>query len=900
MPWVLAFTVPILVFTFTQLDFVQNAEGWFIKNLTAWDLGKKDIVADLLAPVWVISIVVVAALGRRLVVRYRRSEPPASAAPVPILTERRVTVATWIATGGAVAIVLMSWTREWGRFGEQPQAFWYVLTILIVLVMALLPLWWVRNGLFEEVHGAATESATIGKVDRFLFLDKGTGSRWLLLLAFAGLTVLTASVILGQLDNLLTGMHTSGGTPVGINGLTSLFELDLSNKPDQIVERVGEWLEYSSQVGAGFATGYTVATASLAVETFVMVPAYATVILLLLLHARRTPPEGLNDSASRSYALVNGIGFLALVVLVGADLLENLMTWVIIDSAWFTPTTLSSWTVRLMWFASLFRFAAVGIMVAVAILSIAFRAARYRWVGRALVAVRGQILVVLFVVVAVRLGQVEDVIRRWNVSAAFLTVAMVTALAVVVQWTSANAFDRLVADRKRALSDDGVKPSRVPVPWRTDRIPLRTAVVGSIFAIAMLQILLVGALGVPAGLGFAIPAALIGLIWLFGLPLPAATFVRGDRDIDPFVQRWAPRALAASLYIVLGSAVVRAATGQLVFARHSDLWLVFCAIPFVLGIYRIASRTWARMGGLEMLVLGGVSAFGVVLLIAQSDPELSSVALMFLGLLITYGSMPFYYSYEPGSLPSRLLRRWAPGLRVQPLIIFGAAVALVTGIALIAAPVRFAGGIGTVAVVLLGAMLFAGVAAAGVAFAERTTPPKLLAAFKFKRTPVFVFLFFWIAFSGLAATGATNEISMVPRDPSAANGVTTNEVWNRWEATNTQEASQGTAYPMVFIASSGGGIRAAVWTSYVMDCLFMGSPAVEWCDDALGNDDSIVAMSGVSGGSLGIAAWAGATTDPGITEDSPDWVKATLGDDYLASAMAWLLLVDTPRSLVGF
>ena len=82
------------------------------------------------------------------------------------------------------------------------------------------------------------------------------------------------------------------------------------------------------------------------------------------------------------------------------------------------------------------------------------------------------------------------------------------------------------------------------------------------------------------------------------------------------------------------------------------------------------------MGALELIVVSAVSVFGVALWIVRSDPELSPVALMFLGLLITYGSMPFYYSYDSGSVPSRFIRQRLPGLRFQPLIVVGGSIAL--------------------------------------------------------------------------------------------------------------------------------------------------------------------------------------------------------------------------------
>jgi len=74
--WFAAMVVPILVFIFTQLDFVQNADGWFLRGVTSWDLGKKDIAADIFAPVWVVSIIMVAALSRRLLDRYSDDPDP--------------------------------------------------------------------------------------------------------------------------------------------------------------------------------------------------------------------------------------------------------------------------------------------------------------------------------------------------------------------------------------------------------------------------------------------------------------------------------------------------------------------------------------------------------------------------------------------------------------------------------------------------------------------------------------------------------------------------------------------------------------------------------------------------------------------------------------------------------
>jgi len=901
--WFAAMVVPILVFIFTQLDFVQNADGWFLRGVTSWDLGKKDIAADIFAPVWVVSIIMVAALSRRLLDRY--SDDPDHEATVGIeaqlMSGSSARLTTWLATIGAFVILIMSWTREWVRFGEVPSAFWYVSTILIVIVLLVIPVWWVRHSLFDDIHHAVASSSLAGRIDSYVFGlgDKGR-SRWILIVTFAGITGMVAWIALGQLDALLAGMHPSGGARVGINGLASVLEFDLSQKPTEIAERVGGWHTYSSEIGSEFASAFVVSFLYLLIDSLIFVPAYVVGIGILLLHARRTQPESLDQNAARSYQLLIGIGMAMLLIMASADVIENLMTWIVVRAAWFTPDTITNWTVRLMWFAAAFRTIALVSLVAVAFLTIAFRSRTYRWLGDALVAVRGQLLVIVFVAVVLGLAQTEDVVRRWTVSVAFLTVAMVTALAVLVHWTATRSF-ALLRDESRAVRDGiEIEPATVSLPRGWSRVHLRSAVVAGIFALAGIQIVLAGTIGVMAGLGFIVPTLMIAALWLFGVPLPVGPFERGDRKVQESIKRWFPRVLGSSLYLILGISVLRSAVAQLVYARHGDIWLVFCLVPILVGVYRIHTKSWPSMGGIELAVVGGVSVFGVVLWMLRGDPELSSVALTFLGLMILYGAMPFYYSYDPGSLPSRFVEWKFPGLRTEPLVLVGASVAAVTGVALVVFPLSVAGRIGTVAVVLLGGMLFAGFAAASVRFAERTRPPKILAAFRLKRTPVFIFTFVWLLLAGLASTGASNDVALIENDVAGTDRtVVVDDVWSRWAEQNTDATSEDEVVPLVFIASSGGGIRAAAWTSYVMDCLFMDSLGVEECVAARDGASSIALMSGVSGGSLGLATWTASTLEAANSSEE-DWVKRRLGDDYLASTMAWLLLVDTPRSFIGF
>jgi hypothetical protein len=103
--------------------------------------------------------------------------------------------------------------------------------------------------------------------------------------------------------------------------------------------------------------------------------------------------------------------------------------------------------------------------------------------------------------------------------------------------------------------------------------------------------------------------------------------------------------------------------------------------------------------------------------------------------------------------------------------------------------------------------------------------------------------------------------------------------------------------PMVFVASHGGGIRAAYWTTSVLTELF-GAPASDAKDPSCPGAttfDRVFAMGGTSGGALGVTSYAQHATS------AADWYRRAWGETDLAAVpVSWGLLVDLPRSLVGF
>lgn len=115
-------------------------------------------------------------------------------------------------------------------------------------------------------------------------------------------------------------------------------------------------------------------------------------------------------------------------------------------------------------------------------------------------------------------------------------------------------------------------------------------------------------------------------------------------------------------------------------------------------------------------------------------------------------------------------------------------------------------------------------------------------------------------------------------------------------ALRADPAWAGRPYPVFVVAAEGGGIRAAYWTAAVLAALEDRHP---------GFACHLFAASGVSGGSLGAAAFAASIADrverEGYRCDEPPAAAATalspqiasaLGQDFLAPALAGMLFPD--------
>ena len=119
---------------------------------------------------------------------------------------------------------------------------------------------------------------------------------------------------------------------------------------------------------------------------------------------------------------------------------------------------------------------------------------------------------------------------------------------------------------------------------------------------------------------------------------------------------------------------------------------------------------------------------------------------------------------------------------------------------------------------------------------------------------------------------------------------------DKWLAERNSHYSKQASYPVFIVAAEGGGVRAAYWTARVLAALQDRFPEFS-CN--------LFAISGVSGGSLGAAVFAGllkndidegrfpcGTAESGLSEDYKAQVEKVLQFDAISPTLAGLLFPD--------
>jgi hypothetical protein len=171
--------------------------------------------------------------------------------------------------------------------------------------------------------------------------------------------------------------------------------------------------------------------------------------------------------------------------------------------------------------------------------------------------------------------------------------------------------------------------------------------------------------------------------------------------------------------------------------------------------------------------------------------------------------------------------------------------------------------------------------------AARHKPPSGLAMLGFRRVPVLVIGLLSLLISGYISRDDGLHNAVVKDHGHKHSPVEVGKAFEKWTGAQGNQNIRS----LIIVSASGGGIRAATWTSLVLNCVFDLSskpnnsggecPNVPW--------SSWFAGGGASGGSVGLASIV-AQQREGVTGASnasvmsaPKWIEDSLGKDHVSA-----------------
>jgi hypothetical protein len=775
--------------------------------------------------------------------------------------------------------------------------------------------------------------------------------------------LLVASTLYAALDDLLTGMHVPGAAGHGVQA--SLAALLQGPPAGWMQAAVTSWRDHAAEPAlyARSTIPLFLAAADAFIDSLFLVPAYGVLSALLLVWGRRIIdeelylPPGAGPGAEarrqrRDRQLAEHLArrapwaLIALVVAVGADWIENLAQVAGLSVAWHAGTTLPrllpllAALTAVATVAKVIGFFGVGAwLLAVFVLMLRAPRAlatvqldrpqdpdavllaegtpptapltgpeRQPWprvagAARTLLVVRVPVAVLLAFGALVQYEQSTEVFRRWPSDpwSAGAGLAGIVALAAVVLLSSGC----LLALTYRPVASPPVLRvgGRVALRYRRlvarmhDRAPLLAGQIAG--ALNQCWFSLVAALGVllaVLSLGLRTPRPAIPFIVLVLLVGVTSTIFQGAATTAhqprPLAVGTVPGYLAAAICLIAALKLIRtgiewwtyAVARQLSDGRDGRALLGYAAVLLLAaGAFALAQPLAGRFA---RLATPGGRADGL-------GPLVLALVLIVVPCLAWWGGAMLLQQDLDNHGP--LLFEWLP--RVGPIAVACAG------------------------------FIVAGIFGSGLTLlSDRLGPP--LAVFRAlgaRHTPLLSLLVLWLMIaSGLPGGEDIHQARLLngvePRAGMARGGEPLGVAFDGWvKRLCLLPAGQATqvvpqkkrVVPLIMVASSGGGIRAAAWTSYVMDAnLGYTAQAPSLCGGSRQRSDYVFVASGVSGGSVGIAGYAARLIAPGAAneekrdntvvpgpEGSP-WVKERLGHDNLTPSLAWLMLVETPWSFI--
>jgi hypothetical protein len=239
----------------------------------------------------------------------------------------------------------------------------------------------------------------------------------------------------------------------------------------------------------------------------------------------------------------------------------------------------------------------------------------------------------------------------------------------------------------------------------------------------------------------------------------------------------------------------------------------------------------------------------------------------------------------------RFLRPSLPGGLSAPLRRRGVVALWLCGIlgllALMVFPVWFGELVGVAATALLALGAWAFVLGLLIVHMQHRQPMPVFRLMKLRANPVLTLLLLTALLGSLR--GGDPQLHQLRTPPGAAPAVAPRPPlpvalgeWVRTRGACSVPAGDQRVLPLVLVAASGGGIRAAYWTAGIMDQLKLAGGCAP---------SAVFLSSGVSGGSLGLALARGSTPMGDV--------RALTGPDALAAAVAGTLVGDLIAGTTG-
>ncbi len=236
----------------------------------------------------------------------------------------------------------------------------------------------------------------------------------------------------------------------------------------------------------------------------------------------------------------------------------------------------------------------------------------------------------------------------------------------------------------------------------------------------------------------------------------------------------------------------------------------------------------------------------------------------------------------------------------------GGLACLALGVLCAVYPIRIGQSVGALAILygFSGVLLAVLVLVVYVVKGRRPSLP--IALLRIRRIPVLSFLVLWLVVtSAVQGTDHYHDARLLPETSAAPRPVTVATAVSQWldsrGAATPIDAQTRTPVPMVFVATLGGGGRAAYWTNLVLDCLYdhAAEPAGvgRACNGPQLDESSVFAESGVSGGSVGLAVHRALGSKPFASALSGDFVSPDIAAMVFRDAEAFW--IPTPLKASG-